>query len=130
MDVGTHFYTWLCGRQVGTYRFGNRYYEHKSKRLANGKLKRGILFKELTEESKVFPRCHAWLRYNLEELPSGSHVMGYEWQKPHLPNLTGTKYSYRPPGHLARGLGPRVIMSPGSNPNSKGSLFLREIRLQ
>ena len=127
MDVGTHFYTSFWGRQVGTDQSGNRYYEHKSKRLANGKLKRGILFKELTEESKVSPRCYAWLRYNLEELPSGSHVMGYEWQKPHLPNLTGTKYSYRPPGHFARDLGARVTMSPGSSPNSKRSLFLREI---
>ena len=43
MDVGTLFYTWLWGRQVGTDQFGNRYYEHKSKRVANGKLKRWIL---------------------------------------------------------------------------------------
>ena len=102
MDVGTHFYTWLWGRQVRTDQFGNRYYEHKSKRLANGKLKRGILSKELTDEAKVPPRWHAWLQYNLEELPSGSHVMGYEWQKSQLPNLTGTKYSYRPPDHLSK----------------------------
>ena len=70
MDVGTLFYTWLWGRQVGTDQFGNRYYEHKSKRVANGKLKRWILYKGLTEASKVPPKWHAWLHYNLEELPS------------------------------------------------------------
>ena len=103
MDVGTLFYTWLWGRQVGTDQFGNRYYEHKSKRLANGKLKRWIIYKGLTEASKVPPKWHAWLHYNLEELPNHMNIMEYEWQKPHLPILTGTKYSYRPPGHLSKG---------------------------
>ena len=74
MDVGTLFYTWLWGRQVGTDQFGNRYYEHKSKRVANGKLKRWILYKGLTEASKVPPKWHAWLHYNLEELPSGMDI--------------------------------------------------------
>ena len=109
MDVGTLFYTWLWGRQVGTDQFGNRYYEHKSKRLANGKLKRWILYKGLTEASKVPPKWHAWLHYNLEELPNDMNIMEYEWQKPHLPNLTGTKYSYRPPGHLSKGGEGRLI---------------------
>ena len=53
MDVGTYLYTWLRGRQVGADQFGNRYYEHKSKKLANGKLKRWVLYNGLAEASKV-----------------------------------------------------------------------------
>ena len=49
MDVGTYLYTWLRGRQVGADQFGNRYYEHKSKKLANGKLKRWVLYNGLAE---------------------------------------------------------------------------------
>ena len=103
MDVGTHFYTSFWGRQVGTDQSGNRYYEHKSKRLANGKLKRWNLYKGLTEASKVPPGWHAWPHYNLEGRPSDSDITEYEWQKPYLSHLTGAKYSYRPPGHLSKG---------------------------
>ena len=47
------------------------------------------------------PEWHAWLHYTtdepLVERPRRS------WEKPHLPNLTGTPASYRPPGHDYRG---------------------------
>ena len=75
MDVGTYLYTWLRGRQVGADQFGNRYYEHKSKKLANGKLKRWVLYNGLAEASKVPPGWHAWLHYNLEELPASADVL-------------------------------------------------------
>ena len=26
-------------------------------------------------------------------------LLGRDWQKPHEPNLTGTDFAYRPPGH-------------------------------
>ena len=103
MDVGTHIYTWLWGRRVGNDEFGNRYFEHKSKKVASGELKRWVLYSGMVEASKVPPQWHAWLHYNLEGLPDLAEANRFDWQKPHLPNLTGTKYSYRPPGHLSKG---------------------------
>jgi len=30
-------------------------------------------------------------------------LLQHQWQQPHLPNLTGTKYAHRPEGHMLKG---------------------------
>ena len=103
MDLGTLLYTWLNGRQVGTDAFGNRYFEHRSRKRFDGRLRRWVLYRGLAEASKVPPEWHAWVHYSTDDPPTADDGRRFEWQRPHLPNLTGTRYAYRPPGHLLKG---------------------------
>ena len=43
------------------------------------------------------PEWHAWLHYTTDA--PIVETQRRPWQKPHLPNPTGTPLSYRPPGH-------------------------------
>ena len=101
MNIGTAIYTWLNGREIGQDQFGNRYYEHKSEAAAGYKRKRWVMYKGIVEASKVPAEWHAWLHYTAEAPLDTDN--DFEWQKEHLPNLTGTRYAYRPPGHVLEG---------------------------
>lgn len=96
--VGTRIFTALYGKRVGEDRFGNVYYTEK--KAANGRrAKRWVIYKGITEGSKVPAEWHAWLHYTVDAPLSEKAEDRYEWQKEHLPNLTGTKHAYRPKGH-------------------------------
>lgn len=102
MDVGVRIFTWLNGKLVGEDAFGNRYYVHKKGALRDGREMRWVLYKGLAEASKVPPEWHRWLHHLTDAVPgAGEHR--FDWQRPHLPNLTGTRYAYRPPGHVLAG---------------------------
>ncbi len=114
MSLGTRLFTWLRGEQVGTDRFGNRYFREKRKAPAmaieGGKRtvsiareKRWVLYAGEAEASKVPPVWHAWLHHTIQQVPTGEAALGHPWQKEHVPNLTGTPEAYRPPGSLLAG---------------------------
>lgn len=109
MTIGTRIFTWLRGELVGTDPFGNRYYRDKSHRaLKRGggresRERRWVIYVGEAEASRVPPEWHAWLHYTVDDLPSDGGKPKYSWQKPHLPNLSGTPEAYRPPGSLFRG---------------------------
>lgn len=96
-NIGTRFYTWRRGRLVGEDEFGNRYYEDKKD---TGK--RWVIYKGLVEGSKVPQRWNAWLHHTTDAVPSAQEDRR-PWEKPHMPNLTGTPHAYRPAGHVSRG---------------------------
>ncbi len=94
--LGTRIHTWLHGKYVGQDAFGNRYYvERKPK--GEGRHKRWVIYNGMPEPSKVPPRWHFWLHYTTDILPSDQPRERYVWEKPHLPNLTGTGNRYLPP---------------------------------
>ena len=100
--LGTRLYTWLRGEFVGEDEFGNRYFQQKG--VPDGRWRRRwVLYKGIPEASKVPPGWNAWLHRTLEDPPSVAPLTARSWEKPHLPNLTGTKAAYLPPGHLLRG---------------------------
>ncbi len=100
MTIGTRLYTYFHGRPVGTDEFGNRYFEEKRARTGL-RSRRWVLYAQVAEASAVPPEWHAWIHYTTDApIPLASRK---PWQKPHLPNLTGTSASYRPPGHDYRG---------------------------
>lgn len=87
----------VSARKVGTDRFGNVYYESRRLRPVYNRPRRWVIFGKVKEPTTVPPEWHAWLHYTTDApLPEGKR---YFWQKEHLPNLTGTPHSYRPPGH-------------------------------
>jgi len=99
MTLGTGLHTLFFGKLVGRDDFGNKYYQ--SRRVgADGCHKRWVIYKGLAEPSKVPAAWHGWLHYTTDEVLDDS----YAWQRSHVPNLTGTDFAYRPPGHiLAKG---------------------------
>ncbi len=99
--IGTRLHTWLRGQYVGSDEFGNRYYEDKYL-PKGGRRRRWVVYKGESEASKVPAHWHRWLHHTTDSPPK-SNTKSHKWQKSHLPNLTGTKYAYVPPGHLRRG---------------------------
>jgi NADH:ubiquinone oxidoreductase subunit len=92
--AGTFVNTWLTGVPVGRDEVGNRYY-----RSRNGK-RRWVIYNGTVDASRVPADWHGWLHRLSDEAPKGS-LATEVWEKPHRPNLSGDKGSYRPAGSLA-----------------------------
>jgi NADH:ubiquinone oxidoreductase subunit len=100
MNIATRLYTWLHGREFGRDAAGNIYFENKRVR-PHVRTRRWVVYAGVPEATSVPPEWHAWLHYTVDApLPETNRRV---WQKPHLPNLTGTPAGYRPPGHDYKG---------------------------
>ena len=93
--LGTMLKTWLTGKLVGEDQFGNRYYR-AAPRKGYTRERRWVVYRGMAEASKVPPERHSWLHYTTDSPIDMSHRRA--WQKEHVPNLTGTRAAYRPPG--------------------------------
>lgn len=92
--VGTWLYTKRNGKLVGEDDQGNTYYEDQKGR------RRWVLYHGEIEASRIPPEWHRWLHYTADEPPTTAPLPLQSWEKPHLPNLTGTSGAYFPPGSL------------------------------
>jgi NADH:ubiquinone oxidoreductase subunit len=101
MSIGTKLFTFFHGTEVGRDADGNRYFTERKRRPGRPRQRRWVMFAGAEEATAVPPEWHAWLHYTTESpLPDTGRKA---WQKPHLPNLTGTPLGYRPPGHDYQG---------------------------
>ena len=92
---GTQWWTWLYGEFVGEDEFGNRYFRTKGGKIdpTLGLERRWVTYNGVAEATMV--------------PPTQEQVTVRPWEKPHLPNLTGTPWAYRPSGStLAQGRRP------------------------
>ena len=108
---GTQWWTWLYGEFVGDDEFGSRYYRTKGGKIdpALGLERRWVVYSGVVEASKVPPSWHGWLHHLVDVPPTLDTVRTYPWEKPHLPNRTGTAAAYRPSGStLAQGRRPKA----------------------
>ena len=107
ITIGTRLYTWLRGEEVGHDQYGNRYYREKGGGRVHDdsirKERRWVIYNGDVEASRVPPEWHAWLHHTVQEPPPEGGPPRRDWQKDHLPNLTGTAAAYRPPGHTLKG---------------------------
>ena len=87
--LGTKIKTILFGKFVGKDSFGNKYYESK-----NGK--RWIIYANEIDASKIPVEWFSWIHFTPNKIEKNHDLKKYSWQKPHKPNLTGTKDSYYP----------------------------------
>jgi NADH:ubiquinone oxidoreductase subunit len=101
--IGTRLFTLFRGRFIGKDDFGNRYYESRRRHPTTGRTRRWVVYQGMAEPSKVPAEWHGWLHHTLAVPLPEKLAKKYRWQKPHLPNLTGTIYRYLPPGHLLKG---------------------------
>jgi len=106
MTIGTSLYTWWRGELVGSDAYGNRYYRERGQAaLKKGggiesRERRWVIYQGAPEASKVPPEWHGWLHHIVDAVPGV--IQTRPWQKPHLPNLTGTAQAYRPAGSLLK----------------------------
>jgi NADH:ubiquinone oxidoreductase subunit len=101
--LGTRIYTALKGKLVGKDSCGNRYYEARSEKTADGHKKRWVMYEGAVEPTKVPPLWHGWLHYSTDTLPQEHDAKPYVWIREPQQNMTGTKLAYVPTGHVSRG---------------------------
>jgi NADH:ubiquinone oxidoreductase subunit len=106
---GTRLWTALNGVFVGTDELGNRYFRSKTPNGPNGRERRFVLYNGYAEPTKIPPGWHGWMHYRTDVPPTDERYTPREWEKSHIPNLTGTAAAYRPDGSLLnKGERPRV----------------------
>jgi NADH:ubiquinone oxidoreductase subunit len=94
---GTWLFTRRKGERVGTDSTGNVYYRER------GGNRRWVIYAAEAEASQIPPEWHAWLHYTVAAPPSEKPPVVKAWEKPHVPNLTGTTDAYYPAGSLNAG---------------------------
>lgn len=92
--MGMRLKTWLKGQFVGDDAAGNKYYtDRKSGR-------RWVIYNGPAEASMIPSGWHGWMHYRTDVAPSADTYVAHSWEKPHVPNLTGTAGAYRPDGSM------------------------------
>ncbi len=108
---GTQLWTWRFGELVGTDEQGNRYYRTKGGQI-DPTLKferRWVVYNGYAEASRIPPSWHGWIHHTVDLPPTEENYTPREWEKPHVPNMTGTPAAYRPTGStLASGRRPKA----------------------
>ncbi|MDT0683374.1 NADH:ubiquinone oxidoreductase subunit NDUFA12 [Roseicyclus sp. F158] len=94
--LNTQFFTWRNGVKVGEDDAGNIFYRSKTGD------RRWVIFNGMAEASRVSPDWHGWLHHTFEDPPAERPLQHKPWEKPHLPNLTGTDEAYAPAGSIRR----------------------------
>ena len=94
--IGTRLWTSRFGEKVGEDEGGNVYYQ------TAGGARRWVVYNGDVEASRVSPDWHGWLHHTWDEPPTEKPMTHKTWEKPHLPNLTGTARAYAPAGSIRR----------------------------
>jgi NADH:ubiquinone oxidoreductase subunit len=106
---GTQLWTWRFGEVVGQDEQGNIYYRTKGRKIdpTLGFERRWVIYNGLAEASRIPPDWHGWMHHTVDVAPTEESYTAREWEKPHVPNMTGTPLAYRPTGStLAAGRRP------------------------
>lgn len=93
--LSTWLFTLFKGRLVGKDYYGNCYFEEKT----SFKPRRWVVYKGDKEASKTIPEWNRWLHYTTNITPD-AEIRRKAWQKPHVPNMTGTLKAYHPAKRL------------------------------
>jgi NADH:ubiquinone oxidoreductase subunit len=102
---GTWLHTWRRGDLVGTDQFGNKYYRTVGHAIdpSIGPERRWVIYNGEVELTKVPPGWRGWLSHTHDLPPSEDGYVPREWEKPYLPNSTGSPGAYIPPGSTRAG---------------------------
>ncbi len=118
--IGTRLVGWRTGREVGRDAQGNVYYAAR----AGGRARRGGVLKRAPaarrrppaggrpaggggtppappRPPRIPPEWHLWLHRTVDTTPDEAPLKARVWEKPWVPNLTGTPAAHRPSGSLA-----------------------------
>jgi len=102
--IGARMQIHRGSRLVGHDDTGNEYYETINPRYDyDGRNRRFVIYKGYADASKVPAEWHGWLHHTFAEPPTREPLRRRPWELDHKPNLTGTKWAWRPKGSIARG---------------------------
>ena len=100
-----------CLNHLMRTRFGERltcfkcqkeatYYRTKGRKIdpTLGFERRWVVYTGYAEATRVPPSWHGWLHHTVDVAPTEETYTPREWEKPHVPNMTGTPAAYRPSG--------------------------------
>ena len=93
--AGTALHTWLRGEEVGRDESGNIYYQGKK-----DPTRRWVIYPADNDGSRVPPEWSLWLRATIDQVPEKALPPKRRYEKPSIPNMTGTMAAYRPDGAL------------------------------
>lgn len=96
-SLGTTLFTRRNGTKVGADALGNVYYRSKEGD------RRWVIYNGPNEPSRIPPEWYSWLHGQIDGHPDEALPPAPKFQKPAVPNLTGTPRAYRPAGSLERG---------------------------
>jgi NADH:ubiquinone oxidoreductase subunit len=99
--IGTRLYGLRGMKQVGEDDLGNVYYEGREDTM--GLPRRWVIYRGANDASRVSPEWFAWLHRQVDDVPDRSLPPSRVWEKPGVPNMTGTAFAYRPAGALEKG---------------------------
>ena len=102
--VNTRFWTGRHGEIVGHDEFGNAYYRTIGGALdpALGFERRWVIYAGESDGSLTPPGWYGWLHHQTDVSPAAETYVPHAWEKPYLPNMTGTPAAYRPPGSVLK----------------------------
>jgi NADH:ubiquinone oxidoreductase subunit len=113
MGINLNPFTWWNGASWGTMlglrgktrvgedHLGNIYWQ--GGRDTHGNPRRWVIYAGANDTSRVPPAWFAWLAHQLDTAPEQALPPPRPWQKPAMPNQTGTPLAYRPAGALEKG---------------------------
>lgn len=93
---GTQLWTRRYGERVGEDAGGNVFY-----RTPDNK-RRWVIYNGEAEASRISPDWFGWLHHTWDEPPTERPMTRRAWEKPWVPNLTGTALAYAPLGSIRR----------------------------
>jgi NADH:ubiquinone oxidoreductase subunit len=98
--LNTRFYTWRNGEFVGQDELGNSYYRTKGGAIHPqlGFQRRWVIYNGISDGSLTPPDWYGWLHHTSDVPPVNERYVKHQWEKPYVPNMTGTPFAYRPPG--------------------------------
>jgi NADH:ubiquinone oxidoreductase subunit len=101
--MGVRFTVGRRGVFIGEDSRGNRYYEAKDARDSyDARKRRWVIYKGYAEASMVPTEWHGWLHHTFDKPPTVEPLPRRDWEKDHLPNMTGTVNAWRPAGSITR----------------------------
>ena len=113
MGILASIFTWWNGatlgtrfglrgmKRVGDDELGNAYYEGAPR--TDGRNQRWVIYQGSNDASRVPPEWFSWLHHQIDDIPDRALPPARAWQKPAVPNMTGTPLAYRPQGALEKG---------------------------
>ena len=98
---GTMFYGLRGKIKVGEDALGNSYWQ--GGRDGSGQPRRWVIYQGANDSSRVPPDWFSWLRHLIDDVPDRALPAPRTFEKPAVPNLTGTALAYRPQGAMEKG---------------------------
>ena len=101
--IGTALWSARNGVRVGEDAEGNVYSEAKKVDPWLGYKRRWVIYNGPNDARRVPTEWHGWLHHQVDGRPDESLPPQRIWEKPPVPNLTGSREAYRPAGALEAG---------------------------